>query len=306
VFAGGLFASDANLGTAVVPSAPDPTDLPLSSGLTQLDSPARDLFVSLASALPATLAGDGTLTPIGTVTLRNGGGAGSGAIRVDHLALRAADRALAPYAAGLAMTDLVATIADTVWAENATLGVDSIVAVLRPATPVDVPAGGSLAITLAGRLRAGREGASLRVGCDAAGVGVVQPASALLQVAVRPEAGATFPLWTEAGGFTALSLAGSWSNYPNPFAAGREPTTFAYWLARPARVSLRIVTLTGESVVHLLDGVARGAGMQSADRWDGRNGAGLVVRNGVYVAELVATYDDGRTDRSIRKVAVVR
>jgi len=306
VFAGGIFAADANLGSAVVPAAPDPTDLPLSSGLTQLDSPARDLFVSLTSALPASLAGDGTLTPIGTITLRNGGGSGSGAIRIDHLVLRAADRTSAPYDAGLALTDLVATIADTVWAENATLGVDSVDAGLRPATPLDVPAGGSVAIMLAARLRGGREGTSLRIGCDAAGVGVVQPASALLQVAVRPEAGATFPLWTEAGGFASLSLAGSWSNYPNPFAAGREATTFAYWLARPARVSLRIATLTGESVVHVLDAAPRPAGMQSSDHWDGRNGAGLVVRNGVYVAELIATYDDGKSDRSLRKIAVVR
>ena len=58
--------------------------------------------------------------------------------------------------------------------------------------------------------------------------------------------------------------------------------------------------------VAVLDSAPRSAGMQSGDRWDGRNGAGLVVRNGVYVAELTAVYADGRTERSIRKVAVVR
>lgn len=306
VFGGGIFAVDADLGTPLVLDPPNPTDLPLSSGLTSLVSPARDLFVALTSALPAALAGDGTWTPLGTLTLRNGGDPNSGAIRVDRLALRAADRDLAPVAAGGAITDLVATIGGTPWAENATLTADSTLAVLRAAAPLDVPAGATVTITLAARLRPGREGTSLRAGFDAAGIGVVQPQSALLQVAVRPEPGQAFPLWTEAGGFASLTLAGSWSNYPNPFAAGREATTFAYWLARPARVSLRIVTLGGESVAHVLDAAPRPAGMQSGDRWDGRNGAGLVVRNGVYVAELTAVYADGRTERTIRKVAVVR
>lgn len=305
VFAGGIFAVDADLGTPLVLDPPNPTDLPLSSGLTSLVSPARDLFVALTSAMPAALAGDGTLTPLGTLTLRNGGDPNSGAIRVGRLTLRAADRDLAPVAAGAPMSDLVATVGGTAWAENATLTADSTLAVLRPATPLDVPPGGTVTITLAARLRAGQT-TSLRAGCDAADIGVVQPQSALLQVAVRPEPGQAFPLWTEAGSFAALSLAGSWSNYPNPFAAGREPTTFAYWLAKPARVSLRIVTLGGESVMRVLDSAPRSAGMQSGDRWDGRNGAGLVVRNGVYVAELTAVYADGRTERSIRKVAVVR
>ena len=306
VFAGGIFAVDADLGTPLVLEPPSPTDLPLSSGLTSLVSPARDLFVALTGALPAALAGDGSWTPLGTLTLRNGGNPSSGAIRVDRLALRAADRDLAPVAAGAAITDLAATIGGTPWAENATFTADSALAVLRPAAPLDVPAGATVTITLAARLRTGREGTSLRVGFDGTGIGVVQPQSALLQVAVRPEPGQAFPLWTEAGSFASLTLAGSWSNYPNPFAAGREATTFAYWLARPARVSLRIVTLGGESVARVLDAAPRPAGMQSGDRWDGRNGAGLVVRNGVYVAELTAVYADGRTERTIRKVAVVR
>ena len=306
VFAGGIFAVDADLGTPLVLDPPNPTDLPLSSGLTTLVSPARDLFAALTSGMPAALAGDGTWTPLGTLTLRNGGDPNSGAIRVDRLTVRAADRDLAPVAAGAAITDLLATVGGSPWAEDVTLTADSMLAVLRAATPLDVPPGGTVTITLAARLRAGREGTSLRAGCAAGDIGVVQPSSALLQVAVRPEPGQAFPLWTEAGSFAALSLAGSWSNYPNPFAAGREATTFAYWLAKPARVSLRIVTLGGEAVAHVLDAAPRPAGMQSADRWDGRNGAGLVVRNGVYVAELTAVYADGRTERSIRKVAVVR
>jgi hypothetical protein len=46
--------------------------------------------------------------------------------------------------------------------------------------------------------------------------------------------------------------------------------------------------------------------MNQSDAWDGRNGSGEVVRNGVYVAELSVDYGNGSRDRVLRKVAVVR
>jgi hypothetical protein len=144
------------------------------------------------------------------------------------------------------------------------------------------------------------------LGCDRAGIGVVQPASALLAVSVQPAAGQAFPLWSEAGSFSEADLARSWANYPNPFAAGREATSFVYFLRGPARVSLRLLTPHGEPVATLLDGAVRAAGLHQEDRWDGRNGRGEPVFNGVYLAELSVRFDDGASDRLLRKVAVVR
>ena len=40
--------------------------------------------------------------------------------------------------------------------------------------------------------------------------------------------------------------------------------------------------------------------------WDGCNGRGVAVQNGVYLAELVVRFDDGTQVRHLRKVAVVR
>jgi hypothetical protein len=147
---------------------------------------------------------------------------------------------------------------------------------------------------------------AFRLGIDAAGIGVVQPGSALLTVRVSPEAGFAFPSWTETGSFTPASLEESWSNFPNPFAAGREATSFVYYLATDAQVTLRLWTPNGDGVATLLDRAARGPGLHQDERWDGRNGRGDVVRNGVYVAELIVTYADGSTERTRRKVAVVR
>ena len=118
--------------------------------------------------------------------------------------------------------------------------------------------------------------------------------------------GQAFPLATETGTLTAAGLEESYANFPNPFEAGREETTFVYSLSGDAAVTLRLLTPHGESVVTLLDGVSRAAGLHQDDRWDGRNGRGDVVRNGVYLAELVVEYSNGSRERVLRKVAVVR
>jgi hypothetical protein len=141
---------------------------------------------------------------------------------------------------------------------------------------------------------------------DEASIGVVQPGSALLAVDVRPEPGHSFPLWTEAGTVGSMTLEASYSNFPNPFAAGREATSFVYFLRADGRVSLRIYTPSGERVAEVVRDETRSAGLHQADAWGGRNGAGDLVRNGVYLAELLARYADGATERVVRKVAVVR
>ena len=171
---------------------------------------------------------------------------------------------------------------------------------------IGVPPSGSVVVELRTVLRPGATPPTFRVGCDAAGIGVVQPSSALLQVQVQPAPGSTFPMWTEAGSFGGLTLGESYSNYPNPFAGGRQSTTFAFYLRQAGRVTLRIVTPSGDGVATLLDNAARPSGMNQSDLWDGRNGVGRVVRNGVYIAELTVKFDSGSHDRVIRKVAVVR
>jgi hypothetical protein len=59
-------------------------------------------------------------------------------------------------------------------------------------------------------------------------------------------------------------------------------------------------------VTTLIDGELRPAGLHQGDRWNGRNGNGSSVTNGVYLAELEVAYTDGSSARHLRKVAVVR
>jgi hypothetical protein len=111
---------------------------------------------------------------------------------------------------------------------------------------------------------------TFRLGFDRTDVGVVQPGGALLTVTVRPEAGQSFPLWTEAGTFGTRTLRDSYANFPNPFSAGRDETASS-------------TTSLGRSghPPHL--DPARGGSPSSTtfvrpdhqdDRWNGRNESG--------------------------------
>ncbi len=79
-------------------------------------------------------------------------------------------------------------------------------------------------------------------------------------------------------------------NYPNPFRAGTQSTRITYLLDQPSDVTIKVYSMTGELVWE--ESISRSdpggqAGAQEAE-WDGRNGNGEVVRNGVYVCVLNA------------------
>ncbi len=306
IAASGLVAVDFNQGGPVTPAAEDGGELPLVSGLTRLDAPARELRADLEDRMPAVLAADGREVVAGVLRLRNTAAAGTDTIEVDRLAVRAAARNFAALAAGAGATAVEAWTGGVRWGATGPLTPDSTLALVVAASPLPVAPGATVALELRFRTVTAAAPAAFRLGLDSAGVSVRQPASALLHIDVRPEVGRSFPQWTGAGTFQGMTLAASVSNFPNPFAAGREATHFVYFLRADARVTLRLVTLDGDLVRTSLDHAPRAAGLRSEDAWDGRNGIGLTVRNGVYVAELVAQYDDGATERVVRKVAVVR
>ena len=114
------------------------------------------------------------------------------------------------------------------------------------------------------------------------------------------------PRAREAGGLAAASFKESYSSFPNPFAAGRAESRFAFYLRSPARVTLTLWTVRGDRVKRVLDRTPLAAGLHQDTAWDGRNERGEVVTNGAYIAEIDVVYDDGGSDRERRKVAVVR
>ena len=256
--------------------------------------------------MPAVLAADGSSLPVATLTLRNTAPVNAGPLLVSAVTLRAAGADLAELPLGSAVERIVLRRGGAVWAQADTVDAADAVARLAPADTLEIPAGSEVELLVELGLRRGTAMTSLRVGVTGADVEAVSGAGEFLGVSILAEPGQSLPFWTAAGNFGGTSLAESWSNFPNPFAAGREPTRFAFYLPRDGRVSLRVRSIRGDEVKLLLDGAPLAAGLHQDAAWDGRNGRGDVVRNGVYLAEIGVAYDDGTSEFLRRKVAVVR
>jgi hypothetical protein len=84
-------------------------------------------------------------------------------------------------------------------------------------------------------------------------------------------------------------FAESFKNYPNPFNPNRETTEIRYNLPTASDVDIYIYTATGERVRHLhFDAGQPGgqSGLNAGIYWDGANGDGDIVLNGVYIAYI--------------------
>jgi len=101
----------------------------------------------------------------------------------------------------------------------------------------------------------------------------------------------------------------SFCNYPNPFGTPSRPTTrFVYYLKQASDVRIKIFTLTGDLVqaweyTKAAHPRQTSAGVhQDEVIWDGRNGQGQKVMNGVYLAYLQTDYGE----MALTKIAVVK
>ena len=106
-------------------------------------------------------------------------------------------------------------------------------------------------------------------------------------------------------------LAESFFNYPNPFGNFSRPhTNFNYYLKEESNVRLIIYTLTGELVRSWEFTKAEypdltSAGLHQGEKeliWDGTNGMGQPIVNGVYLAFISTDYGE----QASTKIAVVR
>ncbi|MCA9751977.1 MAG: DUF11 domain-containing protein, partial [Gemmatimonadetes bacterium] len=306
VSATGIGAMDGNLMLPVTVAPEAGSEFPLSSGFAQLSTPARTLVAAFAQSMPAALAADGGDVDAATLTLRNPADPSSGSISIDHLNLRARDRDGNLLAIGSVVERVVSLVDGELCADSGTLLETDEQATMPCVTPILLDPQDARDVVMRLTLRAGAFADGLRIGLLADDIGVVQPGNPLLSVAVVAEDGQSFPFWTLAGNFGGTNLADSYSNFPNPFAAGRQNTTLAFYLQEPATVTLTLYTLRGQTVRTILAGVPLGAGLHQDATWDGRNGRGDTVANGTYLARIQVSYESGGSDEIVRKVAVVR
>ncbi|UCE66686.1 MAG: hypothetical protein JSU85_01320 [Candidatus Zixiibacteriota bacterium] len=90
--------------------------------------------------------------------------------------------------------------------------------------------------------------------------------------------------------------------YPNPFNPDIVETTLRYSLERAAEVTVRIYDAGGNLVITLMDDVRQPAGEELSVVWEGRNGKGDVVSNGVYFFII----ETSENERAVGKIAVLR
>lgn len=72
-------------------------------------------------------------------------------------------------------------------------------------------------------------------------------------------------------------------NYPNPF---NPSTTISYQLKENAEINISIYNISGQNVATLID-KRQQTGTHSV-KWDGYDGNGQMVSNGIYVYRLMA------------------
>ncbi|RKZ17785.1 hypothetical protein DRQ50_04630, partial [bacterium] len=276
---------------------------PLTSGLARIVVPAEELAVGGEDSMPPLLAP--RIEPYTTLalTVRNPATPGEGSIILHSLTLTQPDQGLD---LGLVAGEIVLLLDNGIVATASNLEKAARSATLVLETPLVIPAGEQFALGVALTVAAGAPAGVLLV--QMADDGILAGAEGGTPGGIRivPESGQSLPLISREGNLGKAGLESSYANFPNPFAAGREQTTFAFSLGQPGRVTLRILTPHGKLVTTLLENVSRGADFHQSDRWSGVNGNGQVVRNGVYIAELVVDFADGTRERVLRKVAVVR
>jgi hypothetical protein len=100
------------------------------------------------------------------------------------------------------------------------------------------------------------------------------------------------------------------TNWPNPFNPNKERTKIRYRLGKQASdVVIKIYDITG-SLVRELDGTCNAEGASIWNKfndveWDGRNGRGDIVMNGIYPFEVIVNYG-GRSVSARGKIAVLK
>ena len=306
VTATGVVASDINLGLLVTVQPEEGEEFPLTSGLTRLRVPADELLVAFQDKMPAVLAGDGQLVSVASVIMFNPSADEAAGINVEAITLVASDLNFASRPLGAAVEEIQVFCGQELWAPAVALAPTDTTVTIQPGSPDYLIQGQTLVLEVRITVRQDIQETSLRLGLDQSGVSVIQPDDPLFTVRIEAEQGNSFPFWTEVASFGGGSLADSYSNFPNPFAAGREVTNFTFELPDPGHVSLRLYTAHWDPVTTILAGEWYDAGLHQENIWDGRNGRGMAVQNGIYIAELLVRFNDGTQVRHLRKVAVVR
>ncbi len=306
VAAGSIISRDSISGQALEILAADDARFPISSGVATIVIPSDELRVAATSLMPPLLIASDHSSQALSLALTNDAPPGSGGIEINSVMLgEPADKA-ADQTLGTMLSSLNLLLGETVVASTDIVDESATTVTLTPEPALIIEAGQEIELVIEFVLKESASEGHLSLVLSENGITASPPGGWGQAVRVLPANGYIFPFTTEKGNIGNASLKESYANFPNPFAAGREPTTFAFSLEQEAQINLRILTPHGELVKTILQNEIRSAGFYQNDQWQGFNGNGIAVHNGVFLAELTVQYNDGSKERILRKVAVVR
>ncbi|HEY6572201.1 MAG TPA: hypothetical protein VI198_02685, partial [Candidatus Eisenbacteria bacterium] len=207
---------------------------------------------------------------------------GAASTRLESVALTLLVDGVAAAVPGGAVTLIEARdAAGALLAQAVPAGANPVALVFTP--PIDLSAGG-VTVMFDVTLAAGLEAGDVALRLAAEGDVVARDNLAGTTLPVRATGGLPF----QALDSRRVTLFAKAHGYPNPFRAGRESVLLSYRLGADAPVRVRIVTLLGELVRELsfpAGGTGGARGLNEVP-WDGTNGAGAMVKPGVYVARI--------------------
>ncbi len=296
----GLPARAANEGVAVE-LVTDGAPFPLGSAILSVLAPPASPIASFADRTPATVARGAAGVPLGTLRITNPQGIDAGPIELEALRLRVEDNRGGSFdVAG----QLAATRARIAGGEATGVSEDPAIVAFEP--PRSIAPGETLVLEIEGDIAPAPAATAFRIVLADTAVAIARPGDGIAAPTVRAAPGESFPFATALVGIAEPKFAASLSNYPNPFAAGREATRFVFYLDEAAEIDLDVFTPLGEPVATIARGLRAAAGMIEPLAWDGRNADGEPVLSGVYLAEVRVRYASGRAESILRKVAVLR
>jgi hypothetical protein len=299
--AAGLRVSDENE-RSLVPLAAEGVPFPFVSATISVLAPPEDPIASFRDHTPVTVTrGEGSVA-VATLRVLNPAGQDAGPVELEAVQFACEDAAGGAIAAGDVVARMRALRGAAVVAQSSPLAPCR----LDLSAPITVAPGETLALAFELDVAASPAADAFRLVLADSMIVLARPGEGIAAPRARAAAGETFPFATDLVGVAAADLVQSLSNYPNPFAAGREETRFFLYLVEPAEIEIQIYTALGEEVARIVPPGQVGPGTVQGIAWDGRNDDGETVLSGVYLANVNVRYASGRAESLLRKVAVLR
>jgi uncharacterized repeat protein (TIGR01451 family) len=296
-----VVAWDANTGERIVSIS---GNFPYFSDLARMQLAGDAVSCGLVSLVPANVTGRETGLPAFDFVVRNDNPPGYTPSQLRGLTVAVQNWRGATLDPSAIVSRAALTFGDSVYSATA-IGASGIVFAIPDGDVVTDP-GSADTLTFAVDLSTAGDQTFRFVVSDTADVDIRDAVTGDV-LSARTIGDSGYPLTTGLTHTLCTADETAFTNYPNPFAAGRQNTRITFYLDDASRVTLKLYTLWGAPVKTLIDGEILQPGLHQDAVWSGKTGDGDVVNNGVYYLVLDVEPAGGGSPKSFkRKVGVVR